>query len=136
MSIDKGMVRAQITWEGLDTFMDYLRRDLPRAFQRASQRTLDRVGDITVKRVKQLVVVRTGLLRSTIRKEVYRFGFETNYSYVGVVAGGIHGVDYAPHVEFGTRFMRPQPYMRPGMAWGMKRMPGIFWEELSKEIEM
>lgn len=136
LAINRGMLQCEIIWEGLDVLENYLRNELPKAFSRAIDRTLYKVGDITVEKAQQLVPVRTGLLRSTIRKQTYKLGFDTNYAYVGIAAGGIRGCDYAAFVEYGTSRMRPQPYLRPAMRWGMKRLPNIFWNELAREVEM
>jgi HK97 gp10 family phage protein len=54
---------------------------------------------------KRLCPVDTGRLRNSIetqRIDRYTYGVGT-------------GVEYAPYVEFGTRKMRAQPYLRPAM---------------------
>jgi hypothetical protein len=53
--------------------------------------------------------VKTGLLRSGIQAEV-----EGEGAYCSLLL--FDHVEYAPHVEFGTRFTRAQPFLRPGLA--------------------
>lgn len=50
---------------------------------------------------------RTGRLRASIRSEVDATDADTLVLIVGTT------VHYAPHVEYGTRFMRAQPFLRP-----------------------
>lgn len=57
---------------------------------------------------KRLSPVDTGRLRSSISREIGRDARGV-YARIGTI------VDYAPHVEFGTSRMRPQPYLRPAL---------------------
>lgn len=52
---------------------------------------------------------RTGRLRGSITSAV-----EVDRDRIVAVCGST--VHYAPHVEYGTRFMRAQPYLRPQLA--------------------
>lgn len=60
-------------------------------------------------RARQLAPVDTGRLRSSIQYEVGRDG----RGIVGRIGTNVH---YAKHVEFGTRRMRAQPFLRPGLS--------------------
>jgi HK97 gp10 family phage protein len=60
------------------------------------------------RRAKQLAPVDTGRLRSSVTHEVGRDGR-------GLVATIGTNVNYAPYVEFGTRRMRPQAFLRPAL---------------------
>ena len=63
-------------------------------------------------RAEEIVPVRTGYLRSTIyRKKTGFLGWE-----VGALAF------YAGFVEFGTRYMRARPYLRPAVT---EKMPEV-----------
>ena len=57
---------------------------------------------------KRLCPVDTGRLRSSITHDVER----DSRGLVGFVGSN---VEYAPHVELGTRRQRPQPYLRPAL---------------------
>lgn len=58
---------------------------------------------------KRLCPVDTGRLRSSITHDVNRRG-RTVVGRVGT------NVDYAKHVEFGTRYQSAQPFLRPAAA--------------------
>jgi len=58
---------------------------------------------------KRLCPVDTGRLRSSISHDLGRDGR-------GLVGSVGTNVEYAPHVEFGTRYMRAQPFLRPALA--------------------
>lgn len=71
------------------------------------------------KEAKELCPVRTGRLRASIHA-----GKENKYThYVGT------NVEYAPFVEFGTRKMRAQPYLRPAVKKVVNyvKLQGISW---------
>lgn len=57
---------------------------------------------------KRLCPVVTGRLRSSITHDL-------EHDSQGLVAFVGSDVHYAPHVELGTRYQRPQPYLRPAL---------------------
>lgn len=66
---------------------------------------------VTVERVaKRLCPVDTGRLRASIS---YRLGIDMDGVYA-VIGTDVH---YAKYVEFGTRFMRAQPFLRPALEY-------------------
>ena len=74
-------------------------------------REIQEVGDYCVKRARELAPVRTGRLRSSINMRI--------------VAGGVvveATAPYAGYVEYGTRFMRPRPYIRPAVREALERL--------------
>jgi HK97 gp10 family phage protein len=67
-------------------------------------------ADAIVTRARQLVPVRTGALKASITKA----GGGGDWIVTATAA-------YAGYVEFGTRYMAAQPYLRPaleGLSWG------------------
>jgi HK97 gp10 family phage protein len=60
--------------------------------------------------------VDTGRLRNGIEIDV-----DTGGAHSDVTGILFDDVDYAPFVEFGTRYMRAQPFLRPGMAMAQAR---------------
>jgi HK97 gp10 family phage protein len=68
---------------------------------------------------KTIVPVDTGALRSSIHASVD----ETPASIVGKVATGL---EYAPHVEFGTVKMGAQPYLFPALQRNRGRIQKLF----------
>jgi HK97 gp10 family phage protein len=75
-----------------------------------------RGAEQTAKSARVLVPVRTGALRASIRAERTPGGY-------AVRAGG-GAVDYAAYVEFGTRRMAAQPYLRPALE-------SVQWENIA-----
>ncbi len=65
-----------------------------------------RAGQTIVARAQQLAPIRTGQLRASIGY-VYRQNDHTLQIYADAM--------YAIFVEYGTRHMRPQPYIRPAL---------------------
>lgn len=64
---------------------------------------------------KGLAPVDTGTLRRSI---THKPGRDVRGFYVDVGTN----VVYAPFVEFGTRFMRPQPYLRPAFLQAVNQL--------------
>lgn len=69
-------------------------------------KVLKRIGLSCVRIAKRMAPVDTGRLRSSIAEELRREDGEL-VEIVGT------DVEYAPYVEFGTRRMRAQPFLRP-----------------------
>lgn len=78
---------------------------------------------VAIALVKQTAVnlcpVLTGNLRSSISHEV----IEEQESVIGKVGTG---VEYAPYVEFGTKNMSAQPYLRPALNGNKENIKRIF----------
>lgn len=134
-------VRFKLDWEGLDQFRVYVNQKLPREFRHAMKRALDLAAADGVTRAKQLVAVDTGALQKSIRKEKHAWP-AGNVTYIGIRAGGYvrnprtgRLVHYAQFIEYGTSRTYPRPFMRPALAWGMRRLPNYFWSNLSKRVE-
>lgn len=71
-------------------------------------RELERRALQVERAAKQLCPVDTGRLRASINHRLEADG-------QGLVAIIGSDVEYAPYVEFGTRYMRAQPYLRPAL---------------------
>lgn len=81
---------------------------------------------------KTICPVDTGSLRSSIRLQVRPKPTSHSISY-GVSAGGYVTnpktglkVNYASYIEYGTRKMRPQPYMRPAIEKHKDELPKMY----------
>ena len=81
-----------------------------------SERDLIRVGLQVQNYARELCPVDTGRLRASIQMESGRDGLGP-WVTIGT------NVEYAPYVEFGTRYMAPQPYLRPAVL-----MARIWWQ--------
>jgi HK97 gp10 family phage protein len=84
---------------------DALNRIVPRKHKEGLIEVLDRTLASIEARAKQYVPVRTGHLRSTIQ----------SLKYDELIGAVVAMADYAVFVEFGTRYMRAQPYLRPAL---------------------
>jgi len=89
---------------------------LARKFLDAANKLVDEIdaaveagADLVQDMAITLVPVRTGLLKSTIHVE------PTGQMMERRVRAGGGEAPYAPYVEFGTRRMGAQPYMRPSL---------------------
>ena len=87
--------------------------------------------------------VRTGHLRGSISRKVTLpdGGTDGGDAPDGLKGFPEHGeavigtnVEYAAHVEYGTRFQRPQPFMRTGMDEALPKIRRRFQERLGEKI--
>lgn len=86
------------------TFIDNSAKVLE-AMKSAKARALEKVGLVAEGYAKKLCPVDTGNLRNSISHDS-----DSDYVYIGT------NVDYAPHVEVGTRKQRAQPFLRPAAS--------------------
>ena len=96
---------------GLDKIRNAL-EGAPHSIRVAANRVADEEAPKIVERAKEIVPVRTGRLRNSIywRKTGF-LGFEVGATMF-----------YATFVEFGTRYIRARPYLRPAMQ---EKLPEI-----------
>lgn len=90
--------------------------------------------------------VRTGRLRMSIGRRVRlgdgsvsgsekEGGLEGSPSRPGEAFVGTN-VSYAPHVEYGTRYQKAQPYMRPGAVAAEPVISEIFKRRMGQPVEI
>ena len=96
-------------------------REAPRKIKQQLNFVLQEAGQQMEQSAIRRVPVRTGYLRSTI---FYRVWAQT--LKFGATA------DYAPHVEFGTRFMAAQPFLRPAFDEQVRAIKTAFMDALRK----
>jgi len=89
-------------------FLDGLRRAY-RQLVIDSEQDLQRFAIDVQNRARELCPVDTGRLRSSIQ---HKPGRDQQGPFVDVGTN----VEYAGYVEFGTRFQKAQPYLRPALA--------------------
>lgn len=102
----------RVTIEGVENFQQFIAQATP-AIQKSLDDSAALLADMTASRAKQIVPVRTGTLQRSITAKRLAVCW---YAIESVVI-------YAPFVEFGTMFMRPQPFLRPAILdmapkWG------------------
>lgn len=89
-------------------------------------KALIRTGNIVHADAVLLAPKRTGVLKGSIRKELLKSKLqEIVYTKL----------EYAPHVEFGTKHQKAQPYMRPALKQNIKKIEKIFMDEENKAID-
>ncbi len=74
--------------------------------------SVSEAGELCWRRARELAPVRTGRLRDSIRISRARRG----EAIVEATA------PYAGYVEYGTRYMKPRPYMRPAAAEAVEKL--------------
>ncbi|MCY3981314.1 MAG: HK97 gp10 family phage protein [Alphaproteobacteria bacterium] len=106
------------------------------------QRRIQGAGCAAMARVvaanaKQLVPVRTGALRATIR--VRRVGERTSRGRVPGAAANVYaggpGARHSGLVEFGTARTQAQPYLRPALSMRQGEQHRRFAEAISRAFE-
>ena len=112
------MSEVEIKVKGLDeALMDI--RMFPAAVDNRLHRILWRVAQIGYQIMDQYVPFLTGFLKSTLYALV-------ESRTVGFGAGA----HYSGFVEFGTRKMRAQPYIRPAVRYVLQHIGEIAYEEI------
>jgi HK97 gp10 family phage protein len=98
-------MRIDVEVEGVRELREKFRRML-----RSAEVDVDRKLEVIASKIEadaaRLCPVDTGRLRASITHRVER---GRHVAYVGT------NVEYAPYVEFGTRKMRAQPFLRPAL---------------------
>ena len=89
--------------------------------------------------------VRTGHLKGSISRKVrlgdgsvqgdVADGALEGAPAVGVAVVGTN-VSYAPHVEYGTKYQRAQPYMRSGAVAAEPKIRQVFQNRLGQPVEV
>lgn len=103
--------------------MGWTKADMPSLFDRAIRAALTAAAMKVEGDAKLLSPYRFGRLRGSITTEV-----KGQTAYIGT------NVEYAPHVEYGTKRMKAQPYLRPAIDNNRKIAQRIFSNELKKQL--
>ena len=98
-------------------------RDYPGLISKVTGRFLESAGVMVQGTAKRLVPVDSGNLRGSINREVY-----ADRAEVGT------NVEYAEHVEYGTRHMEAQPYLRPAIDENRRNLIKRLAELMRAEI--
>jgi HK97 gp10 family phage protein len=102
-------------------FVSY-RPEIMDGVQGASNRALEIIGGKAESYAKALCPVRTGRLRNSITHQQY----DEETEIIGT------NVEYAPHVELGTRRMAARPYLRPAAENHGEEYKQVILSELRK----
>ncbi|MCS7124780.1 MAG: HK97 gp10 family phage protein [Candidatus Bathyarchaeota archaeon] len=116
-------VEIAITTEGVEGLQKAL-RSLDESMQRAVQEKLEKWAMEVREDAKALAPVRTGRLRGSIYAKTSGWTVE-----VGATA------EYAIYVEFGTRHMQAQPFIRPAFEEHLPMLETAILDALNKAKE-
>jgi HK97 gp10 family phage protein len=92
-------------------------------FDKANNRALEMSAILVQNAAVKDAPKDTGLLKSRIERQI-----ENNNAYVGT------SLEYAPYLEFGTRFQKAQPFLRPAFLLNIKKIIGIF-KKINKAVK-
>jgi HK97 gp10 family phage protein len=106
---------AHVTWENERQWREAIVRVLD-DWDSGLRANVDHLLDMAAAEARKRCPVDTGRLRQGIQTDV-----DTGEAHSDVTGVLFDDVDYAPFVEFGTRYMRAQPFLRPGMAMAQAR---------------
>jgi len=137
--LPSGRVRTGIVWENMDDLNRVLEKTIPRDIKMVQDIAGIKTIEDAKERAKQNCPVDTGALRKSIRFE-YKVRRARDVDF-GIAAGGhVRNpktgllVNYAAYVEeIGTRFQRPQPFLRPALEWAVRnRLKKNVWRAMAK----
>ena len=96
-----------VSFEGVDELVADMNKVTQQAFGEAVQGAVKLNGSEMQQEAKAVVPVDTGDLKRSIQLDI------TDNGFTAEVQPNMH---YRNFVEYGTRYMLPQPYMRPSFA--------------------
>jgi len=121
---------------------DHLIARLGAASERIDPKTVEglvTVADRVVDSAKFMAPVDTGSLQRSIRRQHHVS--QGHVHSVAVTAGGYvvnpktgQVVNYAAHVEYGTRRIAPQPYMNPALEMNRSFLQSVLMEKTAESL--
>lgn len=115
----------RVTFKGAPEMQDFLKQ-APEAIRKATKKSLKQAAVLVKTEAVRNCPVRTGHLRSTIY-------YRVNGNEYGFTVGA--SAKYGGYVEYGTRYMRAQPYIRPAFIFVMQNIKSATGKEIEKELE-
>jgi HK97 gp10 family phage protein len=115
----------RVTFKGAEETQAFLTH-ASEAIQRATKKSLKQAATLVKQEAIWNCPVRTGYLRSTIF-------YSVNGDEYGFTVGA--RAKYGGYVEYGTRYMRAQPYIRPAFIFVMQNIKSATGKEIEKELE-
>jgi len=101
-------------------------KEMTPAIRKAIERFLIKAGAVIKSSAKANAPVKTGRLRDSISSNVDKVRNE-------VIIGP--NVEYGVYQEFGTKYMKAQPYMRPALEDNVDNIRDIFIREIDLVIK-
>ena len=106
---------ASVTWENERQWREAIVQVLD-DWDSGLRANVEHLLEMAAEESRKRCPVDTGRLRRGIETDI-----DTGEASSDVIGVLYDDVDYAPFVEFGTRHMRAQPFLRPGMAMAEAR---------------
>ena len=97
------------------------KKDYPKLFDKITNMYLHEAGRIVEGAAKDYVPVDSGRLKNSITSKIMQ-----EKAFIGT------NVEYAPHVEYGTRFMRAQPYLRPAIDKNKRALLDLYRDKMRR----
>lgn len=116
---------ASVVWENEPQWRDAIVRVLD-DWDSGLRANVEQLLAMAADEARKRCPVDTGRLRRGIETDI-----DTGAGHSECVGVLFDDVPYAPFVEFGTRHMRAQPFLRPGMAMAQAR----YEREMTKGIK-
>lgn len=117
------MVEISIVFD--DKKVQRLLKKMPPAIRTATTRFLIKSGVIVKASAKDEAPVLTGILRGSISSRLDKL---RNEMIIGP------NVEYGVYQEFGTKYMKAQPYMRPALEDNVENIRDIYVREIDLAI--
>ncbi len=112
--------------------MEWYGDDIKQAFESEKKRALMESGIEVLGKATLLAPVDLGNLRNSLDHRLGNadnvFDEEPDYVEVGTA------VHYAPHVEYGTRRMRAQPFLRPALDTSIQRITQFLQNAIERSM--
>lgn len=113
----------KVTFKGLQDTKSFFKH-APEALRRGVQTSMKQAAVLTKEEAVRNCPVLTGKLRKSIYYKVSSLSYSVGAKAV-----------YAGYVEWGTRHMEAQPYIRPAFIFVTRNIPSAAGKEIMKEIE-
>jgi len=94
----------------------------PEVFKAINRNFLPKAGNIVLSHAQRIVPVKDGILKGSLKSKV-----RSNETVT--VGTNVH---YAPYVEYGTKRMPAQPYLRPALDTNRKRLVKLWADTYNK----
>lgn len=117
-------------------------KDYPELMDKAVERGLTKLGIVIEGDAVAQVPVDTGRLKGSItyatkggRSDAQHIGDEVSRPMREWTLHVGSNVEYAQHVEYGTKFMKKKPYLRPALDQNRSRSPRILQTEIREAMQ-
>ena len=116
-------MNIRIVTDGLQDTRDFLRTRLPREMDRAAELGLEAAADVILRRSRQLVPVRTGRLRRSLRE------------IPGVLGGGMSEIGVGSDVPYSEFVERREPFLARAVDERRQEAIGAMRQAITQYIE-